>query len=120
MRIEAARNLTSIPRSELDKNLHEQLDKTLTEFQEVIEYSADFADSRMNLGALYVYRGELEMAELAFKKAIAIDRDLYAAYRNLAVLYSRQQKFDLAEKILLKALALNDALYDIHYPCLIN
>ncbi|MCK5681390.1 tetratricopeptide repeat protein, partial [bacterium] len=115
VRIEAARNLTSIPRSELDKNLHKQLDKTLTEFQEILEYSADFADSRMNLGALYIYRGEMEMAEAAFEKAIAIDRDLYAAYRNLAVLYSRQQKLDLAEKILLKALALDDALYDIHY-----
>ncbi len=115
VRIEAARNLTLIPRSELDLNLQEQHDKALAEFQEVLEYSADFADSRMNLGALYIYRGELGMAEAAFKKAIAIDRDLYAAYRNLAVLYSQQQKFDLAEKTLRQALALDDTLYDIHY-----
>ena len=115
VRIEAARNLTLIPRSELDLNLQEQHAKALAEFQEVLEYSADFADSRMNLGALYIYRGELEMAAAAFKKAIAIDRNLYAAYRNLAVLYSRQQKFDLAEKTLRQALALDDDLYDIHY-----
>ncbi len=115
VRIEAARNLTVIPRRELDPKLQKQLDKSLAEFRKNLEYSADFADSRMNLGALNIYRGDLAMAENSFKKAIAIDRNLYAAYRNLAVLYSQQQKFDQAEKILRKALALDDNLYDIHY-----
>ncbi|MCK5914533.1 MAG: tetratricopeptide repeat protein, partial [Deltaproteobacteria bacterium] len=115
VRVEAARNLTVIPRRDLDSKLQKQLDKSLAEFQKSLEYSADFADSRMNLGALYLYRGELEMAEVAFKKAIAIDRDLYAAYRNLAVLYSQQKKLDLAENILRQALAIDDNLYDIHY-----
>ncbi|MEA1921508.1 MAG: tetratricopeptide repeat protein, partial [Pseudomonadota bacterium] len=115
IRIEAAKNLCAIPRSELDPSLHEQHDKALTEFRENLEYSADFADARMNLGSLYLYRGELDQAEAAFKKAISIDRELYAAYRNLAILYSRQQKLGQAEDILRQALALNDTLYDIHY-----
>ena len=115
VRIEAARNLTVIPRRDLDSKLQKQLDKSLAEFQKTIEYSADFADSRMNLGALNIYWGDFAMAENSFKKAIAIDRNLYAAYRNLAVLYSQQKKFDEAEKILRRALALDDTLYDIHY-----
>jgi Tfp pilus assembly protein PilF len=115
VRIEAARNLTSIPQRELEPKLQKQLKKALAEFQATLEYSGDFADSRMNLGALNIYRGDLVMAENSFKKAIAIDRSLYAAYRNLAVLYSQQKKFDEAEKILFKALALDDTLYDIHY-----
>ncbi len=115
VRIEAARNLTSIPNRELDQNLRKQHDKALNEFQEALEYSGDFANSRMNLGALHIYQGDPELAVAALQKAIAIDRNLYAAYRNLAVLYSQQQKLDLAEATLRQALALDDTLYGIHY-----
>lgn len=115
VRIEAARNLTAIPQRELEPKLQKQQEKALTEFQATLEYSGDFADSRMNLGTLYIYREEFDLAEKSFKKAIAIDRNLYAAYRNLAVLYSRQRKFDQAETILRRALALDDNLYEIHY-----
>jgi len=115
VRIEAARNLIAIPQHELEPRLQKQQEKALNEFQATLEYSGDFANSRMNLGALYIYHDELDLAERSFQKAIAIDRNLYTAYRNLAVLYSRQQKFNQAEAILRRALAQDDTLYDIHY-----
>lgn len=68
VRIEAARNLTFIPRDALDLKLHEKHDKALNEFEHTLEYSADFADGRMNLGTLYLYRDEPEKAEAASKK----------------------------------------------------
>lgn len=115
VRIEAARALTIIPADQLDKRWRKVFDQALAEFQEIALYSADFAPSRLNLGALYSYKGQVDKAEEHFKKAVEIDRDFYTARTNLAVLYSRQGKNDLAEEQLRKALTVNPDLADVHY-----
>ena len=115
VRIEAARALTVIPANMLAKRWQEQFNKVLAEFSKTAVYSADFAASRLNLGALASYRGDSAAAEHHFKKAAAIDRDFYSARINLAVIYSRQGKHELAEEELRKALAVNPALPDVHY-----
>ncbi|MBL4903244.1 MAG: tetratricopeptide repeat protein, partial [Desulfocapsa sp.] len=115
VRIEAARALTSIPADQLDPRSRELFDQTLTEFKQTALYSADFAASRLNLGALYSYLEQTDTAEKHFKKAVEIDRDLYTARTNLAVMYSRQGKNDLAEQQLRKALEVNPDLADVHY-----
>lgn len=115
VRIEAARVFTRIPAAQLDKRWQKSLTPPLEEFKNTILYLADFADSRLNLGALAIYEGKLNEAEEHFKKAVTIDRNFYAAHMNLAVLYSGQGKNDLAEKQLRQALAVNSDLADVHY-----
>jgi Tfp pilus assembly protein PilF len=115
VRIEAARTLTRIPPDQLADRWQEPFKRAVAEFEEVALYSADFAASRLNLGALYSYQGQTDKAEEQFKKAVAIDRDFYSARTNLAVLYSRQGKNDLAEEQLRKALAVNPDLPDVNY-----
>ena len=115
VRIEAARVLTRIPVAQLDKRWQKSFTLALEEFKNTILYLADFADSRLNLGALAIYQGKLNEAEEHFKKAIAIDRNFYAAHMNLAVLYSGQGKNDLAEKQLRQALDVNPDIADVHY-----
>ncbi|MBW1634878.1 MAG: tetratricopeptide repeat protein, partial [Deltaproteobacteria bacterium] len=115
VRIEAARALTVIPSGQLEKRWRKPFETALKEFEEIALYSADFAPSRLNLGALYSYRGETDKAAAQFRKAVDIDRDFYTALTNLAVLYSRQGKNDLAEELLRKALAVNFDLPDVHY-----
>jgi Tfp pilus assembly protein PilF len=115
VRIEAARTLTRIPADQLPSRLQEPFTRALEEFETTALYSADFAASRLNLGALYSYLGQSDQAEHHFKKAVAIDRDFYTARTNLAVLYSRQGKNDLAEEQLRKALTVNPDLADVHY-----
>ena len=115
VRIEAARTLTRIPADQLTRSLQEPFTRGLEEFEATALYSADFAASRLNLGALYSYLGQSDQAEQHFKKAIDIDRDFYTARTNLAVLYSRQGKNDLAEEQLRKALVVNPDLADVHY-----
>jgi Tfp pilus assembly protein PilF len=115
VRIEAARALTRIPAAELDKRWLDPFNRALKEFKETALYSADFAASRLNLGALASYQGQLDKAEEHFTKAVAIDRDFHTARANLAVLYNSQGKNDLAEKQLRKALAVNPDLADVHY-----
>lgn len=115
VRIETARALTNIPPDQLDSKWRKAFDKALTEFEQTALYSSDFAASRLNLGALYSFKGELKLAEKHLKKATEIDRDFYAARTNLAVIYSRQGKNDLAEQQLRKALETNPDLADVHY-----
>jgi len=115
VRIEAARALTTVPLDQLDPKQLSTLDQVLAEFQEMSLYSADFAASRLNLGALYSYQGKLPEAEKHLKEATNIDRDFYTARTNLAVLYSRQGKNDLAEQQLRTALERNPDLADVHY-----
>ncbi len=115
VRIEAARALTIIPADQLSKRWRKVFDGALAEFKETALYSADFAASRLNLGALYSYLGQVEKAEEHFQKAARIDRDFYTARTNLAVLYSRQGKNDLAEDQLRKALSVNPDLPDVNY-----
>jgi Tfp pilus assembly protein PilF len=115
VRIEAARALTRIPPDQLGKRRQEPFKQAMNEFEATALYSADFAASRLNLGALASYLGQIDQAEEHFKKAVAINRDFYTARTNLAVLYSRQGKNDLAEEQLRKALAVNPDLADVHY-----
>ncbi|MEA3469613.1 MAG: tetratricopeptide repeat protein [Thermodesulfobacteriota bacterium] len=115
VRIEAARALTRVPADLLPERWNESFQLALEEFEAIALYSADFAASRLNLGALYTYLGQEDKAEENFKKAVAIDRDFYSARTNLAVLYSRQGKNNLAEKQLRKALSVNSDLPDVHY-----
>jgi Tfp pilus assembly protein PilF len=115
VRIEAARVLAVIPAEQMAKKWHPAYDSALAEYLQTALYSADFAISRLNLGALATVQGQLAVAEEHFKKAISIDRDLHAARTNLAVLYSRQGKQDLAEEALRQALAVNPELADVHF-----
>jgi len=115
VRIEAARTLTRIPADQLTPRLQKPFRRALEEFEATALYSADFAASRLNLGALYSYLGQSDQAEHHFNKAVDIDRDFYTARTNLAVLYSRQGKNELAEEQLRKALAMRPDLADVHY-----
>lgn len=115
VRLETARLLTAIPREQIDKPWHDLLDKVLAEYEATALYSADFAASRLNLGALHSYRNSYATAKEHLLKAIEIDRDVHSARLNLAVLYSREGNSKLAEQTLREAIALNNELADAHY-----
>ena len=115
VRIEAARVFTRIPPDQLIERWQKPFKQALEEFRETALYSADFAESRLNLGAIASYLGQPDQAEEQFKKAIALNRDFYAARTNLAVLYSRQGKNDLAEEQLRQVLVLAPERADVHY-----
>ncbi|MBW1635101.1 MAG: tetratricopeptide repeat protein [Deltaproteobacteria bacterium] len=115
VRIEAARTLAKIPADQISEKWRKPYDSAIAEYMQTALYSADFAASRLNLGALATLQGQTDEAEEHFKKAITIDRDLYSARTNLAILYSRHGKLDLAEEVLQKTLAVNPVLADVHY-----
>jgi Tfp pilus assembly protein PilF len=65
-----------------------------------MEYSADFASSRHNLGILYTNLGQPDRARENYEAAIAIDDLFYPAKVNLAILYSQMGRNKDAEALL--------------------
>jgi Tfp pilus assembly protein PilF len=115
VRIEAARNLVGIPRDRISADLRQKLPELLDEYRQVMERTADFAPSRLNLGNLYADLGQTEKAVANYRKAIAIDNQFYPAKVNLAMLYNRQGDNEAAEGLLREVVGREPDLYDVKY-----
>ncbi|MEE9612262.1 MAG: cytochrome c3 family protein, partial [Desulfatiglandales bacterium] len=89
VRIEAASKLAGQPSKHLDENQQKVFRAGLNEFVTSMEYSADFAFGRYNLGNLYVALSKPEDAVRNYRAAIKIDDLFYPAKVNLAMLYNQ-------------------------------
>ena len=115
VRIAAARRLAEIPSPQLDENQNEKFRVTLFEFQQAMEYSADFAFGRYNLGNLYASLKKPELAIQNYQAAIGIDGLFYPAKVNLATLYNQRGQNDKAEMLLRQVVSAEPDLYEVKY-----
>jgi len=115
VRIEAARRLTEMPSPRLDESQNEIFKTALLEFQQAMEYSADFAFGRYNLANLYASLKKPELAIENYKAAISIDYQFYPAKVNLAMLYNQMEQNDKAEKLLREVVTAQPELYEVQY-----
>ncbi|UCG13624.1 MAG: tetratricopeptide repeat protein [Deltaproteobacteria bacterium] len=115
VRIEAARRLTEIPSARLDENQSKMFKVKLVEFQQAMEYSADFAFGRYNLGNLFTNLKKPEMAIENYRAAIRIDDAFYPAKVNLAMLYNQMGRNDEAEILLREVVNAQPELYEVQY-----
>jgi tetratricopeptide (TPR) repeat protein len=114
-RTEAARRMVDIPNPQLDSSQKKVYETALAEYQKSMEYSADFAFGRYNLGNLYVALDQPQKAIDNYRAAVKIDNLFFPAMVNLAMLYNQQGKNDEAEKLLRQVLAGQPDLYEVHY-----
>ncbi|MGD8519610.1 MAG: tetratricopeptide repeat protein [Desulfobacterales bacterium] len=115
VRTEAARRMTEISKPQLDKSQKEVYQNAIMEHQRSMEYSADFAFGRYNLGNLYVALNQPQNAIDHYLAAIKIDSLFYPAMVNLAMLYNRMGQNDKAENLLRQVLVSQPELYEVHY-----
>ena len=115
VRIEAARSLVPLIKSETGTSLGKRHEKALAEYIRAMERTGDFAASRHNLGNLYADLGQTDRAMGQYRKAIAIDRLFYPAKVNLAMLYNHQGNKDSAEALLREVVEEHPNLYEIKY-----
>jgi len=113
--IEAAAKLAGQPSEHLDKDQAEIFKTVLQEFEDAMNYSADFSFARFNLGNLYNSLGMQENAVTNYLAAIDIDNRFFPAQVNLSMLYNTRGENDKAEKLLRGVLAANPEMYDIAY-----
>jgi len=115
VRLNVTYALSAIPPEMFDTATKTVFDKNVKEYVKVMNYSADFAASRHNLGNLYTNLGDFKKAEENYKEAIRIDNLFYPAKVNLAMLYNRTGKNDKAEKLLKEVTVSNPELPDTWY-----
>jgi tetratricopeptide (TPR) repeat protein len=115
VRIQAAMNLTTLPRERLTARQREVFDKALNEYRESMEYVGDFPQGRHSLGNMYSNLGEGALAEENYKAAIRIDNLFYPAKVNLAMFYNRTGRNDQAEKLLREVVKEYPELYEASY-----
>jgi predicted CXXCH cytochrome family protein len=79
----------------------------LGEYVAAQTYNADRPEGHVNLGNLYLRRGDTERATAAFRKAIAVDPTFVPAYVNLADLYRARAMDGESQKVLRDGVARN-------------
>jgi len=115
VRMEAARRLSEVSREQLDRDQKRVFRAALNEFQQAMEYSADFASGRYNLGNLYVALNRPEEAIRNYTDAIKIDDMFYPAKVNLAMLYNQLGEKDKAEVLLRAVVEAHPQLHEVQY-----
>lgn len=115
VRIEAARRLAGDPSKQLDSANRKVFEAALKEYETAMNFSADFAFGRYNLGNLYAALGRPEEAIRNYLAAIKIDRLFYPAKVNLAMLYNRVGRNEEAEGLLLEVTAEHPEATEIPY-----
>jgi tetratricopeptide (TPR) repeat protein len=115
VRTEAARRMTEIPTPRLDADEQKVFQNALGEYQQSMEYSADFAFGRYNLGNLYANLKQPEKAIENYRAAVRIDNQFYPAKVNLAMLFNQMGRRDEAEILLREVVAAQSELYEVQY-----
>ena len=115
VRIEAAQKLTAVPPEQMGAPVLKKHRAVLEEYRKAMEYTADFAPSRHNLGIMYTNIGQTDKAVANYRRAIEIDRLFYPAKVNLAMLYNRLNNNAEAERLLREVVRDQPELYDVHY-----
>jgi tetratricopeptide (TPR) repeat protein len=100
VRMTATMRLTVVPEQNLDTATRRLLHKGIREYIKAMDYSADFAPSRHNLGVLYMNLGQLKKAEAQFRETLRIDNKFYPAKVNLALVYNKMGENKKAETLL--------------------
>jgi tetratricopeptide (TPR) repeat protein len=115
VRIEAARNLIAVPKGQLNMEEEKKYQEVRVEFQQAMEYTADFAPSRHNLGNMYAGMGDNQKAVDNYQAAIQIDDQFFPAKVNLAMLYNQLGNNDEAERLLREVVQKHPKMHDIEY-----
>jgi tetratricopeptide (TPR) repeat protein len=115
VRMETANRLVGEPSKHLSPDQQKVFQAALEEFETSMEYSADFAFGRYNLGNLYASLNQSEEAIKNYRAAIKIDGFFYPAKVNLAMLYNQKGENNKAEVLFREVIAAYPQMHEIAY-----
>ncbi len=115
VRIEAARVLTTVPRTELSSSQAASFDAALGEFVDAQAAAADMPAAHLNLGVLDTQRGDLDAAVAKYLTALRLDPYFLPARFNLVNLYNQQGRNDEAEAMLREGIRRAPDEGELHY-----
>ena len=115
VRIQAARVLAPVSTEWLTDEQYAVLDKAIGEYIAAQEANAERPEAHLNLGGLYVERGQFAKAELAYRTALKLEPRFIQGYVNLADLYRLQGRDDAGERLLRQALAIASHSAEVYH-----
>jgi predicted CXXCH cytochrome family protein len=104
VRMSAARTLAGPGEAALYPAVRERFEAAVAEYVAGQRFNADRPEARVNLGSLYVVRGDMAAAEAEYRRAQAIDPVFVPAWANLADLQRAQGNEEAARQTLLDGL----------------
>ena len=115
VRLSATLRFSVIPQKQMDSTVRTLFRKDVKEYVKTMNYSADFAQGRHNLGVLYSNLGNLQKAKENYEEALRIDNFFYPAKVNLAIVYNKLKENRKAETLLKEVIKNHPELPDTYY-----
>jgi len=115
VRIQAALGVASLRGLKLTPEQEKVFQSAVKEYISAMEYSADFAAGRYNLGLMYQARGKTDKAVESYTRSIAIDDLFIPAKNNLAMLCNSRGDNEKAEQLFKEILEARPDMHDIEY-----
>jgi len=104
VRIEAARQLSSLEAGEMDTQARAQLERGIAEYEATLLFNADRAESQTALAGLYMHRQRYDKVEPAYREALRIQPKFVPAYVNYADYLSKKGEEERALAVLQRGL----------------
>lgn len=115
VRMAIARQLSSLPLSQVPLRFQAAFNNLLAEYEESLLFNSDMPEYMSDLGAFYAGRGDLNSAQQALLHARELSPAYLPALINLSDVYRAQNRDDLGEVVLNDALALYPESGDVNY-----
>ncbi|MEW6097441.1 MAG: tetratricopeptide repeat protein [bacterium] len=91
-----------------------QLDKTILEYQKILEFDPLFNDVRGKLGAIYINQGKYDKAIEVYKQGLEVNPECSICLDNLSKIYTLQNKPEEAKTLLKKLITINPDNFEAH------
>lgn len=115
VRMAVARQLSSLPLSQVPLRFQAAFNNLLDEYEESLMFNSDMPEYMSDLGAFYAARGDLNSAQEALLQARKLSTAYLPALINLSDVYRAQNRDDLGEVVLNDALSLYPDSGDVNY-----
>ena len=115
VRAEVGRVLAAVPPDALVPEARESLEAALETYREAQRANADRPSAQVNLGLLWLRRGELQRAEVRYREAIRIGPHFIPAYVNLADLYRQTGRDREGRALLEEARRIGPEVAEVHH-----
>jgi len=102
VRMEAARQLASIPMGQLDEKRKKLLLTALEDYEKTLLFTAERPESQLSLALFYIARGEKEKVQKAYEEALRLQKMFVPAYVNYSNFLlsegKKQEAYDMLQK----------------------
>ncbi len=115
VRLRAVDILGDVPQNAMTSFDRSVYETALSEYIETQLFNADHPSAQMNLGIVYLRKGQRKLAEQAYKKTIALEPGFVYSYINLSDLYRQEGRDSDGEIVLNEAISYNPQSADLYY-----